>query len=168
MSVADPDARPGEPAFLQGIASGPERRMQDRYIAQRTAIYVERQRCQVHDISSGGVRMVAPPEIRHLGAEFPGLLHSKAGGADLRVVLRGRVVRVEADGQTVGVQFAPMAPSHQEAVNAIIHMLERLEIEAAFEQARTPKKSPPLLRAAVATAVFGATFGIAALYLTIR
>ena len=47
-------------------------------------------------------------------------------------------------------------------------MMERLEIEASYEQARRPKSSPPMLRAAVAIAVFGATIGIGALYLTIR
>ena len=56
----------------------------------------------------------------------------------------------------------------QQAVDAIIQMMERLEIEASYEQARHPKSSPPMLRAAVAIAVFGATIGIGALYLTIR
>ncbi|MDF1791865.1 MAG: PilZ domain-containing protein [Thalassobaculaceae bacterium] len=168
MSLGDTDAYPSGSSFLEGVSAGPERRMQDRYIAQRIGINVDRQRCHVLDISTGGVRMQAPPDSRSLGAEFKGLLVCKAGGADIRVIVRGRIVRVEGDGQTVGVQFAPMPPSHQAAVNAIIQMLERLEIEAAFEQARQPKKSPPILRFAVATAVFGATFGIAALYLTIR
>ena len=86
----------------------------------------------------------------------------------IRVVVRGRIVRLDPDGQTVGVQFAPLSPAHQQAVDAIIQMMERLEIEASYEQARHPKSSPPMLRAAVAIAVFGATIGIGALYLTIR
>jgi c-di-GMP-binding flagellar brake protein YcgR len=150
------------------MASGPERRTQDRYVAHRTGINVDRQRCQVFDISTGGVRMQAPPAARSLGDEIRGLLVCKAGGADIRVVVRGHIVRVEPDGETVGVEFAAMTPAHQGAVNAIVHMLERLEIEAAYEQARRPKSSPPMLRAAVAIAVFGATLGVAALYLTLR
>lgn len=168
MTLAESHLSGGNSSVLDDLSAGPELRAHDRYVAQRTGISVERQRCRVFDISMGGLRMQAPPEIRSLGAEFTGLLYCKAGGADIRVVVRGRVVRVEADGDTVGVAFAPMASSHQAAVGAIIQMLERLEIEAAFERARAPKKSPPILRFAVAAAVFAATFAVAALYLTIR
>ncbi|MCR9072385.1 MAG: PilZ domain-containing protein [Alphaproteobacteria bacterium] len=168
MALAESHMPDGHSAVFEALSSGPDNRAHDRYVAQRTGINVDRQRFRVFDISKGGLRMQAPPDFREPGAEFSGLLTSKAGGADIRVVVRGRVVRVEGDGETVGVAFRPMAPSHEAAVGAIIQMLERLEIESAFEKARTPKKSPPWLRVAVSVAVFGATFALAALYLTIR
>ncbi|SDG46051.1 MULTISPECIES: PilZ domain-containing protein [Thalassobaculum] len=167
MSLSDPDAISGE-GFFKDIAIGRDQRMQDRYVTHRTAINVDRQRCLVFDISTGGLRMQMPPETRKVGDDIRGLLVCKAGGADIRVIVHGRIVRVEPDGQSVGVQFADLPPAHLEAVKAIIHMMERLEIEASYEQARRPKSSPPMLRAAVAIAVFGATIGIGALYLTIR
>lgn len=167
MSLGDSGAISGEGLFA-GIAVGADQCRQDRYVAHRTAINVDRQRCLVLDISSGGLRMQTPPGSRQVGDDIHGLLVCKAGGADIRVVVRGRIVRLDPDGQTVGVQFAPLSPAHQQAVDAIIQMMERLEIEASYEQARHPKSSPPMLRAAVAIAVFGATIGIGALYLTIR
>jgi len=167
MSLSDPGAISGE-GFFEDIAVGRELRRQDRYVAHRPAINVDRQRCPVLDISTGGLRMQTPPGSRQVGDDILGLLVCKAGGADIRVIVRGRVVRVEPDGQTAGVQFAALPPAHMDAVKAIIHMMERLEIEASYEQARRPKPSPPMLRAAVAIAVFGASIGIAALYLTIR
>lgn len=168
MTLTETDAYPGGGSVLGDVAVGPDQRMQDRYIARKTAIDVDRQRCRVLDISTGGVRMKAPPEARFLGADIQGMLVCKAGGADIRVTVRGRVVRVEADGETVGVEFAPMAASHREAIGAVINMLERLEIELAFEKAQQPKKSPAILRFAVAAAVFSACFSVAALYLWIR
>lgn len=168
MAAIETDAYRGASSLSSDLSGGPERREHDRYMAHRTGINVERQRCRVLDISSGGVRMKAPPEVRHLGAEFRGLLVCKAGGADIRVVVRGRVVRVESDGETVGVQFAHMPSTHRDAIGTIIAMLERLEIEQAFERAREPKKSPMILRVAAATAVFSATFSFAALYLWAR
>lgn len=167
MSLGNSGAIPGA-GFFEESAVGQDQRMQDRYVAHRTAINVDRQRCVVFDISTGGVRMQAPPETRGLGEEIRGLLVCKAGGADIRVIVRGRIVRVEPDGQTIGVQFSALPPAHREAVEAVIHMMERLEIEASFEQARRPKSSPPMLRAAVMIAVFGFTIGVGALYLTIR
>lgn len=163
-----PDTADGSSAFLSGEAAGAELRAHDRYVAQRTAISLDDQPCRVLDISVGGLRMQAPASARVPGETFSGLLVCRAGGADIRVVVRGRIVRLEPDGETVGAAFLPMAPSHQAAVEAIIAMLERLEIEAAYERARTPKKSPAILRVAVAAAVFVATGGLAALYLTIR
>lgn len=163
-----PEGPAGGSVFLAGEAAGADLRAHDRYLAQRTAINIERQTCRVFDISVGGLRMRAPPEARVLGDTFTGLLVCRAGGADIRVVVRGRIVRLEPDGETVGAAFSPMAPSHRAAVEAIIVMLERLEIEAAYERARTPKKSPAILRFAVAAAVFVATGGLAALYLTLR
>lgn len=167
MSLSDPGALSGA-VFFKDNAVGRDQRMQERYATHRTAINVDRQRCLVFDISTGGLRMQMPPESRRVGEDIQGLLICKAGGADIRVIVRGRIVRVDSDGQTVGVQFAALPPAHLEAVNAIILMMERLEIEASYEQARRPKSSPPMLRAAVAFAVFGATIGIGALYLTIR
>ena len=167
MSLGDPNAIPDAGSFLEGLATGQDQRIHERHPATRTAISVDKTLCQVFDISTGGVRMQAPPKTHALGDEFQGLLVCKAGGADIRVVIRARIVRVDADG-TVGVQFAALPPAHQEAVNAVIQMMERLDIEASYEQARRPKSSPPALRAAVAIAVFGATIGIGALYLTLR
>lgn len=167
MSLGKSDAIPGA-NFLEEFAVGKDQRMQERYAAQRTAINVDRQRCMVFDISPGGLRMQAPPETRGLGDDIQGLLVCKAGGADIRVIVRGRIVRVEPDGQTIGVQFSALPPTHQEAVGAIIHMMERLEIESSYEQARRPKSSPPWMRAGVAIAVFGFTIGVGALYLTLR
>jgi len=168
MSASRTAEHADAPGFSGDLVAGPEQRAQDRYLTRRTAIDIDRQRNRVYDISTGGVRMKAPPDCRLLGDEIQGMLVCKAGGADIRVRVRGRVVRVEADGETVGVQFTGMPASHREAIDAVITMMERLEIEAAFEKAREPKKSSPILRAAVATAVFSASFSFAALYLWIR
>ena len=167
MSLGDRDAIPGGNP-LEGFAAAEDQRMQDRYTAHRTAISVGGELRAVLDISSSGLRMQAPPGSRLLGDEITGLLVCKAGGADIRVTVTGTIVRIDPGGETVGLQFSALPPTHRDAVDAIIHMLERLEIEASFEQARRPKSSPPMLRAAVAIAVFGVTLGIGALYLTIR
>ena len=172
MSLGDFDASPGGESaganVLEGFATAQDQRMRERYTAHRTAISVDGQLRAVHDISADGVRMQAPPGSRLLGDEIKGLLVCKAGGADIRVTVTGTIVRVDPDGETVGLQFSALPPTHQDAVNAVIQMMERLEIEASFEQARRPKSSPPMLKAAVAIAVFGVTLGIGALYLSIR
>lgn len=167
MSLGTSGILPGAELFDES-PSGQDQRMQERYAAHRTAINVDRQRCMVLDISAGGLRMQVPAEAREIGDEIHGLLVCKAGGADIRVIVRGRIVRIDPDGQTVGVQFTAMPPAHREAVDAVIHMMERLEIEASYEQARRPKSSPPWMRAGVAIAVFGFTIGVGALYLTLR
>lgn len=154
--------------YLDVAVSGPEQRARDRYVAHKTWLDVDRTRCKVLDISAGGVRMKAPPEARDLGSEIRGMLVCRAGGADIRVMVHGRVVRVEPDGETVGVQFADLPASYGKAVDAVITMLERLEIEAAFLKSQEPKSSPLILRVAVATVVFSASFALAALYLWIR
>lgn len=164
MSVSTTDHE----AFAPGVVFGPENRAHDRYLATKVAIDIDRQRCRVLDVSNGGLRLKAPPEARELGAEVRGVLVCRAAGSDIRVTVRGHVVRVEADGETVGLEFAAMPGNHRDAVAAVITMLQRLEIEGAVRLAQEPKASPVILRAAVAAAVFSATFAMAALYVWIR
>jgi hypothetical protein len=152
------------------ISTGPEMREYDRYVAQKTWLDIDRVRNRVIEVSLGGVRITAkgPAELQELGAEVRGMLVSKAGGADIRVMVKAKVARLEGDGQTVGLEFLPMATANLKAVASLIQLFERLEIEAAFDTPDEQKKSPVWLRAAVAISVFSISVSFGALYLWIR
>ncbi|WP_268245292.1 PilZ domain-containing protein [Thalassobaculum fulvum] len=145
---------------------GRERRVHHRREAVKVWAQVDGGWYKVHDLSLGGLRLDRPVDSPGEGGVIEGDIHSRAGNRARQAGFSATVVRVEDDGQRIGVAFAPMADEQIDGLLAILSAVEREFVSAREAELRREELRRALRRlgvgsliaAGVVTAGFAAWF----------